>query len=1457
VDVDASGPFHPSVGGWFSDTFPGPTEAQVRGWPAIAARRHALIAAPTGSGKTLAAFLASIDALVREGIDRGGELPDETRILYVSPLKALSNDVERNLREPLRGIQTRLEAAGLDRLRITVGLRTGDTTQSQRRSMVKRPPHIVVTTPESLYILLTSAGGRRMLETTRTVIVDEIHALVANRRGAHLSLTLERLQSLCKQRLTRVGLSATQKPIEDVSRYLVGARDEPCEIIDSGLRRDLDVGIELPASPLEAVMPNEVWSEIYDRIAELAASRRTTLVFVNTRRLAERAAANLGERLGADQVLAHHGSLARDQRHRAEQRLKNGELRCLVATASLELGIDIGAVDLVVQLGSTRTIAAFLQRVGRSQHHVGGTPCGRIFPLSRDELVEATAMLRCVQAGELDRLCPQDHPLDILAQQVVASAAAREEPVDEDALLDSFRLAYPYRELSRAQFDAVLGVLSDGYSTHRGRRGAHLHRDRVNGTVKARRGARLAAITSGGAIPELADYDVVLEPTGTRIGSINEDFAIESVPGDIFQLGTSSWRILKVEPGKVRVADAKGQPPTLPFWLGEAPARSTELSGAVSALREDVAAVIARSDDPVSARAAIGDFLSSIEGVPESAAIQLSEYLGLSHLALGELPTQRNIVVERFFDEGGGMQLVLHAPFGARLNRAWGLALRKCFCRSFNFELQAAATEDAIVLSLGPTHSFPLDDVFNFLHSSSVRDILVQALLDAPMFTTRWRWNCTRALAVLRFRGGKKVAPPLQRMQADDLLGTVFPDQAACLENIVGDREVPDDPIVQQTIDDCLFEAMDIDGLEALLREIEAGTRNVMGRDLTEPSPLAHEVLNARPYAFLDDAPLEERRTQAVLARRWLDPDDAASLGKLDTEAIDTVREQAWPTVRDADELHEALFVLGAATEAEVAGWAEFLPRLIADGRAALATLPPGPSGAPLRRWVVPERLPLLSTIHGDIATEPPLRVPAAIQATEEPDEAMLELVRARLDAVGPATASQIADAIGRSAAVRGSDVETALIGLESKGIVLRGRFDPRLPDPDAEDRSVRDPSRPQWCERGLLARINRYTLKKLRREIEPVSARDYMRFLMRWQRMVPEMRAEGDDGLLATVELLEGFGAAAGAWETELLTARLGDYDPRSLDALCLSGHVTWGRIGGRAAGTGGARGRGGPVRSTPIAILPRATAHAWRVFAAAPDVQALSSDARTVLETLKRDGASFFDEFAGRSGLLRTRVETALAELAAAGLVVSDGFSGLRALLLPADRRQRRTRRVGIASVHAAGRWSAVPQPQQEPDPEERRQAIEVVARVLLRRYGVVFRTVLERERWLPPWRELLRCYRRLEARGEIRGGRFVSRFSGEQFALPEAVGALRAARRAELTGALIPVSGSDPLNLLGIIVPGERVASIASNRVLFRDGEAIAKLEGGEVQTLAELGGADAWDVHNRLLRGSMTR
>ncbi len=1360
--------FHPLVADWFADRYGKPTDPQVHGWPLIRAGRDVLVCAPTGSGKTLAAFTLCLDDLIRRAADGG--LPDETIAVYVSPLKALTNDIRKNLETPLAELNARAAERGVGLTPIRTATRTGDTPQSERAKMLRTPPHVLVTTPESLFILLTAERSRALFARVRTVIVDEIHAIAADKRGSHLALTLARLDELVLRaggpRPQRIGLSATVRPIDRVAQFL----SPDAAIVDVGHRRAMTLAVEVPQDELSCVASNEMSGEIYDRVAELVRAHRTTLVFVSTRRMSERVTFGLQQRLGEGVVMPHHGSLARELRFEAENRLKNGELKAVVATASLELGIDIGSVDLVVQLGSPRSIAVALQRIGRSGHWVGAKPEGRLFATTRDELLECAALVRGIRAGAMDTLTIPSAPLDILAQQIVSACSA--DDWDVDGLYALVRSAYPYRELARKDFDDVVAMLADGVATSRGRSGAYLHFDRVNGRLRGRRGARMAAITSGGAIPETANYNVVVEPDGHVVGTLDEDFAVESMAGDIFLLGTSSWQIRRVEPGVVRVVDAHGAPPSIPFWNGEGPGRTLELSHEVAALR---AAIDERSDDDAIR------FLIDGCGLERGGADQAVAYVRAGKAVLGTVPTDTRVVAERFFDEAGGMQLILHTPFGARINRAWGLALRKKFCRSFNLELQAAATDNGICLSLCDQHAFPLEIVWEYVKSASVETTLTQALLAAPVFGARWRWNATRALAILRMRGGKKVAPQLQRMRAEDLLASCFPDAAACAENLTGPIRIPDHVLVRETIDNCLREAMDVDGLIGVLRAIERGAITTAAVDTPEPSPFCHEILNANPYAYLDDAPLEERRARAVTLRRTTRTDAEDGAGVLDPAAIVEVAESVWPVVRDADELHDALDTLIAL--APVGAWAAWYDELVVQRRAT--TLHDGER----RFWTCAERLDLARAAFPDASMAPEI---AAVRASQPVpatrDDALAEVLRGWLESSGPVTVAMLAERFG----VEATAIEGALIRLESEGQLLRGRF----AGGDAEE----------WCNRRVLARIHRLTLGQLRREIEPVSTTEYVRFLYRWQHVAPSSRLHGIDGTLQIVKQLEGYEIPAAAWEASILPARVARYKREYLDQLCYSGDVMWGRLSPHPAlaqddpstSSGQAAERTRRIRPTklaPIALLRRDDADALIVARDGEANAALSPAAREVLDEIVKRGAPFFMDIVRGTKRMPAEVEEALWQLVAAGLVTADGFDALRSLI---DAK----RRLGEKGLRArprssSGRWTLLRS-------ETGRIAAGTFARRLLERWGVVFRDVVRRETLAPPWRELLVALRRMEARGEIRGGRFVAGYVGEQFALPDAVDALRAARRSGDDGEVVQVSDYDPLRVATALLP-----------------------------------------------------
>jgi len=1451
---------HPVVQEWFVRKFGTPTEPQEQGWPHIFAGRTTLISAPTGSGKTLAAFLICIDGLVRKALS--GNLADRTEILYVSPLKALGNDIQKNLEAPLGEILALAGEKGLLMPPIRTAVRTGDTLMHERQQMLRRPPHILVTTPESLYILLTAERSRAILRDVKTVIVDEIHAVADDKRGAHLALSLERLEELvgaqapgsparagvardgveapgsparagvardgveapspaAENGLMRIGLSATQKPIEVVAHFLTGSGRPDPVIVQVGHKREMDLAIEVPGQELGPIASNELWDEVYDRICQLAQQHKSTLIFVNTRRLAERVAFNLAGRLGEGNVAAHHGSLARKLRLEAERKLKNNEIKALVATASLELGIDIGHVDLVCHIGSPRSIAVALQRFGRSGHWRGAIPKGRFFPTTRDDLLESAALVRAIHEGDLDRLMIPDQPLDVLAQQLVAMCAAEE--WNEDDLFVVLSRAYPYRELKRQDYDDLLVMLSDGIAAQRGRFGSYLYRDRVNRRLKARRGSRMIAIMNGGAIPETALYTVVAEPEGTVVGTLHEDFAVESLKGDIVLLGNTSWRIRRVESaGRILVEDAHGAPPTIPFWLGEAPGRTEELSLQVGELRQRISE-LAPNTVPGFVNQKSPEVMQTVEwlrrecGLDDSGAEQLIEYVVTGRTVLGAVPTTKTIIAERFFDEGGGMQLIIHAPFGARINKAWGLALRKRFCVSFNFELQASATDNGLNISLAEQHSFPLADVFHFLHENTVKEVLQQAALLSPLLETRWRWDANRSLALLRYWNGKKIPLQVQRTRSADLLASVFPDAAACQENVDGPIQVPDHPLIREVMKDIFHEALDLDGLKQVLRQISSGAIKCLAVDTPVPSVFSHEILNANPYAFLDDAPLEERRARAVEMRRVLPESVLNEVGALDPAAIEQVRTDAWPDVRDADELADALVTVIAVPQEKSTtetrrhgedqeGWSGFFEQLRASRRATKAIV----GAAENTFWVSAEKLKTFAAIYPQAQFEDQL--PEVETAAPLYDDALKAMLTGWLSHLGPVAASTLAEMLH----LPSSEIEKGLLRIESTGLILRGNF-------------TRTTQETEWCERRLLARIHRLTLGSLRKQIEPVTAAVFMRWLLRWQHVAPGSQVRDEHGSLEVLRQLQGFEIPASAWERQILARRISNYDPKFMDQLCLTGAVGWGRLSPHPAmlddSSVGTR-RVVPTSVAPITFFVRDEAE-WmalpNIRAAHRDLEnqarGLSPAAHAVLTFLRSRGASFFADIVRGTDKLKAEVETGLWELVAAGLVTADGFDNLRALIDPKRRSGQGSGR-SSRPRHSAGRWSLL----HPLESSEGNEAVEAVCRVLLARYGVVFRELLARESILPRWRDLVMAFRRLEDRGEIRGGRFVSGFIGEQFALPIAVESLRAMKSIQPSGETITISAADPLNLAGIIVPGERVPAISGKSVSFKDGVAV---------------------------------
>ena len=1457
---------HPVTAEWFLTKFGSPTEPQTHGWPSILAGDATLISAPTGSGKTLAAFLVCIDQLLRAALS--GQLAPCTQVVYVSPLKALSNDVQKNLDAPLAEIQQLAMERGYLSPEIRTGVRTGDTLPKERAAMLRNPPHILVTTPESLYILLTAGKSREHLRRIRTIIVDEIHAVADDKRGSHLALSLERLDALVtgENRLSpgqiltglatppqRIGLSATQNPIELVASFLTGVHPErkPATIIQVGQRRELDIAIEVPSDELSSVTNTGMWSEIFDKLAAHAQNHRSTLVFVNTRRLVEKIAFELAGRIGPEHVAAHHGSLSRILRLDAEQRLKNGEIKILIATASLELGIDIGDIDLVCQISTTRAVAVAMQRVGRAGHWRGAIPKGRFFATTRDDLMEQAALVRKMRGGELDQLQIPPQPVDVLMQQIVAACGA--EPWEEDALYNTLRRAYPYRNLTRTQFDDILTLLTEGIESTRGRYGSYLLRDGVHGVLHPRRGARMIAISNGGAIPDTNLYSVILQPEGVQIATLDEHFAVDSSPGDVILLGTSSWRIQRIEAtGRVLVEDAHGAPPTLPFWEGEAPQRTAILSDGVGELREQVSALTPNVTpgyiSPAQPEVAVATaWLMESCGVCASGAQQLIAYIVTGRAALGAVPSKTTIIAERFFDDGGGMQLILHAPFGGRINKAFGLALRKRFCRGFNFELQAAATDNGINISLAEQHSFPLSDVFQFLTEHTAKELLEQASIASPIFKNRWRWAAGRSLQLLRFSKGKRIAPQIQRTRSEDLMASVFPQAAACFETIVGDIQIPDHPLVNEVMQDVLQEAMDLDGLIELLRGIKDGSIRCLAVDTPTPSVFAHELLNANPYAYLDEAGLQERRARATSLGRSV-PDEP---GKIDPAAIAAIRKEIWPDLRDENELHDLLHSLIALPlhfidREEASHWPDFYERLIKRGRAQTLDL------AGTSYWVATERFSHIAalyppTVAGTLSAvailseaKDPCISPVSVPSLQAPDtvtkeESIQKVVQGWLQILGPTTANSLADTLHLDPA----SIHQAFLTMEMQGLLMRGAF---------ESPATEELHEIEWCERRILQRIHRRTVATLRRQVEPVTPAVYMRWLLQWQHVAPQTQLSGEEGVFEALRQLEGFEASAIEWERTLLPARVANYDPRWLDALCLSGAVGWGRISPHPAwsfGDGAAPRRVIPTNGAPITFYIRDTAD-WLPHALAQQcveeqklALALSPHALQLRTLLQQRGACFANDVQRIANLTRQQTQHALWELATAGLAAADGFDQLRACMDP-HRKPTTTENPGKRPTrNSAGRWSLLSEELHAASTaiEQARStdvAIESFARQLLARYGVLFRDVLTRESNAPRWRDLLNILRRLEARGEIRGGRFVSGFAGEQYSLPEAMESLRAARARDCS-ALIPVSGADPMNLVGIVIPGDRIPAVPGKQLRYRNGTLYIESEAVPTQDL----------------------
>ncbi len=1399
--------FHPLVWRWFTTRLGSPTPAQEKVWPVLLRREHTLIAAPTGGGKTLSAFFVAINDLITQAVDH--KLEEGTQVLYLSPLRALSNDIKKNLEEPLGEISQLLASEGVRHQEVRVGLRTGDTTATERARLIKKPPHILVTTPESLFLMLTSPKSRATLARVKTVIIDEIHALARDKRGSHMSLSLEHLNTVCERPPLRIGLSATQKPLDQIAGFLVGGLEgeRPCTVVDVSKQRDADIDVITPDLPLSAICSFEQWDTVYAKLQELIQGHRSTLIFVNTRYMAERITFQLSEALGPDAVACHHGSLSKDKRLNAEDRLKKGEIKAIVATASLELGIDIGTIDLVCQISSPRSIAAFVQRVGRSGHALGLKPKARLFALTRDELIESLALLRAYREGTVDTIEIPREPIDIIAQHVVSLVACEDR--SPGRVYEILRRSYPCRDLTMATLEKILEWL-DGGLAESTRRGAYIHWDKVNDTIRARRNARLSVVTSGGAIPEQNLYRVMQETDMSMVGTVDEEFAIESNRGDIFLLGNHSWQIAGLKGDVLLVKDLNGAPPTIPFWKGEAGGRTYELSGEVSRLRADAEQLLANEPEPdiegdseawANHCGKLKDWFIQEFGCNPNDAEQAAAFIAAQKLALGVVPHQGRIVYERFFDDTGGMQLIVHAPFGSRVNRAWGLAFRKRFCRGFDFELQASATDNGILLSVGPNQSFPLEAMFKMLNPHNCRAILVQALLDVPMFEIRWRWNATRALAVLRSKGGKRVPPHLQRYRANDLLTAVFPQQTQCFEHRTGDLEVPEHPLVQQTVKDCLQEAMDADRFEAVMGRIHSGEIELVARDTREPSPFCYELIHANPYAFLDDAPLEERRVRALQTRYQLDPEAFQNLSGLAPEAVSQVVSEAWPLIRDRDELYDALKQMILISDEALAPHAGFIKQLKAERRAGSVALSSGTCHYAI------EREDLIKALYPQLFDHAP--------DTEAELKALGLLVRGQLECRGPLTAARLAQEFAQDEGV----VHAALSLLENQGVILSGSFT--------------GPG--EWCERRLLQRMHRLTIEGLREKIRPAPVRDYLRFLTRHTHAHAETRLDGLRGLEQIIEQLQGLEASASSWENEIFLTRMQRYSGLDLDQLGQTGRIAWARFSPMK--TDKISKNRLFSRSTPMAFAKR-TSLGWLLPRSREcATQSLSPMAAAVWELLSAKGALFFDELVVAAKQLPSQTEDALSELIAMGFIQADSFASMRPLINPDRKSKSRPSRSPAqiryeSDFRSGGRFAPFAAYVTPATDEER---LEAWAWLLLHRYGVIFRDLLQREHLAPAWGELVSMYRTLEARGLIRGGRFVEKVGGEQFALKEAVDELRRVKELPKTEDLLILCAADPLNQMGYVTADPRLPQKSGNRVAIRDGEYIAYRSSGEIEWL----------------------